>query len=162
MRERPPLPDSALMASLAAGWGVAAAAVQCLPVGDESNAWSFRAVADDGTPWYPKVRRGPVDPATVLVPAFLRDHGLVQVVAALPATDGNPWRPLDDFTLLVYPWVGGVPALERGLTDRQWVALGRFVADLHRTVLPADLAGTVARESFVPGEPGPCGCSTPA
>jgi hypothetical protein len=30
--------------------GAAAAAVQFLPVGDDSNAWSFRAVADDGTP----------------------------------------------------------------------------------------------------------------
>jgi len=155
MRERPPLPDHALVATLAAGWGVAAAAVQFLPVGDDSNAWSFRAVADGGTRWHLKVRRGPVDPATVLVPAFLRGHGLVQVVAAVPAADGDPWRPLGDFTLLVYPWVGGVPAPERGLTDRQWVDLGRFVAELHRTMLPADLAGTVTRESFVPWGAGP-------
>jgi spectinomycin phosphotransferase len=40
--------------------------------------------------------------------------------------------------------------MERGLTDRQWATLGRFVAGLHRTVLPAALAATVARESFVP------------
>jgi spectinomycin phosphotransferase len=150
MRERPPLPDPTLVAALATGWGVAATAVQFLPVGDDANAWSFRAVADDGTPWHLKVRRGPVDPATVLVPAFLRDRGLVQAVAAVAATDGDPWQPLDGFTLLVYPWVDGVPAMERGLTGRQWAALGRFVVDLHRTVLPASLAATVARESFVP------------
>jgi spectinomycin phosphotransferase len=156
MRERPPLPDSALMASLAAGWGVAAAAVEFLPVGDDSNAWSYRVVAADGSRRHLKVRRGPVDPATVLVPIALRDHGLEQVVAAVPASDGNPWRPLGgDFTLLVYPWVTGAPALEQGLTNRQWVALGRFVADLHRTMLPAALAATVARESFVPWGAGP-------
>jgi spectinomycin phosphotransferase len=155
MRERPPLPDSALVAALAAGWGVAAASVTFLPVGDDSNAWSFRVVADDGQPWYLKVRRGPVDPATLLVPGYLRDHGLEQVVAAAPATDGDPWRPLEGFTVLVYPWVEGVPATELGLTDRQWAALGRFVAELHRTVLPADLAATVARESFVPWGAGP-------
>ena len=38
MRERPPLPDSALVAALAEGWGVVAAAVEFLPVGDDSNA----------------------------------------------------------------------------------------------------------------------------
>src|SRR5688500_17753611 len=43
----------------------------------------------------------------------------------------------------------------RGLTDRQWAALGRFAADLHRTVLPADLAAMVTRESFVPWGAGP-------
>lgn len=50
----------------------------------------------------------------------------------------------------MYPWVDGVPAMELGLTDRQWVAHGRFVAALHRTGPPADLAAMVARESFVP------------
>jgi spectinomycin phosphotransferase len=150
MRDRPPLPDDALVAALASGWGVAAASVEFLPVGDDSRAWSYAAVADDGTRWFLKVRRGRVDPATVVVPMFLRDHGLEEVLAAVPATAGDPWRPLDGFTLLVYPWVDGVPAMGRGLTDRQWVALGRFVAALHRTVPPAALTATVTRESFVP------------
>jgi hypothetical protein len=57
--------------------------------------------------------------------------------------------------LLVYPWVDGVAAMGRGLTDRQWAALGRFAADLHRTVLPADLAAMVTREWFVPWGAGP-------
>jgi spectinomycin phosphotransferase len=150
MRERPPLPDDTLVAALAAGWGVAAASVEFLPVGDDAGAWSFRVVAGDGTRRFLKVRGGRVDPAAVLVPVFLRDHGLEPVVAAVPAAGGDPWRPLDGFTLLVYPWVDGVPAMELGLTDRQWVALGRFVAALHRTALPAPLAATVTRESFVP------------
>jgi spectinomycin phosphotransferase len=155
MRERPPLPDQALAAALAAGWGVAAAAVEFLPVGDDGRAWSYRVVAGDGTRRFLKVRRGAVDPAPVLVPMFLRDQGLEQVVAAVPAAEGDPWRPLDGFTLLVYPWVDGVPAMGLGLTDRQWVAHGRFVAALHRTGLPADLAARVARESFVPWGAGP-------
>jgi hypothetical protein len=79
-------------------------------------------------------------------------HGLGQpVVAAIPAAVGDPWRPLSGgFTLLVYPWVDGVPAMEPGLTDRQWAGLGGFVAGLHRSVLPAELATTVARETFAP------------
>ena len=94
MRERPPLPDRALVATLAAGWGVAAAAVQFLPVGDDSNAWSFRAVADGGTRWHLKVRRGPVDPATVLVPMALRDHGARPKLPSTSETgSARSWRP---------------------------------------------------------------------
>jgi Ser/Thr protein kinase RdoA (MazF antagonist) len=104
-----------------------AAAVEFLPVGDDSRAWSFRVVTGDGARWFVKVRRGRVDPATVLGPRFLRDRGLEQMVAAVPAADGDPSRPLDGFTLLLYPWVDGVPAMERGLTDRA-VRLGRVVA----------------------------------
>jgi hypothetical protein len=128
MRERPPLPDNALAAALAAGWGMAARAAEFLPVGDDAGAWPFRVIASDGIRWFLKVRRGPVDPAAVLVPRFLHDHGLEPVVAAVPAADGerDPWRPLDGFTLLVYPWVEGVVAMERRLTGRQWAGLGRF------------------------------------
>ena len=54
--------------------------------------------------------------------------GLEEVVAAVPAVDGEPWRPLGGFTVLLYPWVEGTPALERGLSDRQGTALGGFVA----------------------------------
>jgi spectinomycin phosphotransferase len=155
MRERPPLADRDLAAAVAAGWGVAAAAVEFLPVGDDARAWSFRVVTGDGGRRFLKVRRGPVDPAVVVVPRFLRDHSLAQVVAAIPAGDGSPWRRLGGFTLLLYPWVDGVPAMEQGLTGRQWAELGGFVAALHRARLPADLAATVARESFVPWGAGP-------
>ena len=72
---------------------MAAASVEFLPVGDDSNAWSFRVVAGDGGRWFLKVRRGLVDPATVLVPVFLRDHGLEQVVAAVSSTTGTARRP---------------------------------------------------------------------
>ena len=145
MRERPPLSDGALAATLADGWGVVAASLEFLPVGDDSRAWSFRVVADDARCWFLKVRRSPIDPAAVAVPGFLRDHGLDQVVAAVPARDGDPWRRLDGFTLLLYPWIDGVPAMERGLTGRQWAELGKFVAALHRTRLPAALAATGPR-----------------
>jgi spectinomycin phosphotransferase len=155
MRERPPLPDAALAATLAAGWGVAAASVEFLPLGDDSQAWSFRVVDADGGRWFCKIRRGPVDPAAVLVPEVLREQGLEQVVAAVPTLAGDPWRPLDGFTLLLYPWVEGTPAMEAGLSDGQWIALGRFVAALHRAKLPAALAATVTRESFVPWGAGP-------
>lgn len=134
MRERPPLPDNALAAALAAGWGGGGQGGRVPPGGDDAGAWSFRVIASDGIRWFLKVRRGRVDPAAGLVPRFLRDHGLEPVVAAVPAADGerDPWRPLDGFTLLVYPWVEGVVAMERRLTGRQWAGLGRFMAALHR------------------------------
>jgi hypothetical protein len=113
---------------------MAARAAEFLPVGDDAGAWSFRVIASDGIRWFLKVRRGPVDPAAVLVPRFRRDHGLEPVVAAVPTADGerDPWRPLDGFTLLAYPWVEGVVAMKRRLTGRQWAGRGRFMAALHR------------------------------
>src|SRR5829696_4011929 len=111
MRERPPLSDGALAATLADGWGVAAASVEFLPVGNDSRAWSFGVVAADGSRRFCKLRRGPVGPGPVRVPMFLREQGLEEVVAAAPTVDGEPWRPLAGFTLLLYPWVESRPAV---------------------------------------------------
>ena len=104
MRERPPLPDSALVAALAAGWG-----------------------------WRP------------FPPPW--------------ATRGGRWAPASP--CWCFPWVDGVPAMELGLTDRQWADLGGFVAGLHRSALPAELAATVARESFAPWGPSRPGARRP-
>ena len=84
MRERPPLSDGALAATLADGWGVAAASVEFLPVGNDSRAWSFGVVAADGSRRFCKLRRGPVGPGAVRVPMVLREQGLEEVVAAVP------------------------------------------------------------------------------
>ena len=85
---------------MTAGWDVAAASVEFLPVGDDARAWSFRVVTGDGGRRFLKVRRGPVDPAAVVVLRFLRDHGRTQLVTALAATVAResfvPWgaRPV--------------------------------------------------------------------
>jgi spectinomycin phosphotransferase len=150
VREPPRPTDGALAACLAAGWGMSAAAVELIPAGDDAHSWPYRVVADDGARWFLKLRLGPVDPATVLVPAYLHGQGLEQVVAAIPAVDGDPWRRLGGRTVLLYPWIDGVPATELGLTDRQWLGYGAFVRSLHHSPLPAALARSVARESFVP------------
>src|SRR5829696_5842342 len=84
MRERPPLSDGALAATLADGWGVAAASVEFLPVGNDSRAWSFGVVAADGSRRFCKLRRGPVGPGAVRVPMVLREQGLEEVMAAVP------------------------------------------------------------------------------
>ena len=102
MRERPPLPDNALAAALAAGWGMVARAVEFLPAAT------------------PAPGRSGSSPATASAGSS-RSGG-----------ERDPWRPLDGFTLLVYPWVEGVVAMERRLTGRQWAGLGRFRPALHR------------------------------
>jgi spectinomycin phosphotransferase len=108
--------------------GVTAASIEFLPVGDDSRAWSFAAVAGDGTRWFLKIRRGEVDPATVLVPMSLRDHGLEQVVAAVPAHRRQPVAAAGRLHAAGLPVGRRRPGDGAGLSDRQWAALGRFVA----------------------------------
>jgi spectinomycin phosphotransferase len=44
--------------------------------------------------------------------------------------------------------------MEHGMADRQWIEYGRLLQQVHRTVLPPDLARIMQRESFTPAGSG--------
>jgi spectinomycin phosphotransferase len=50
----------------------------------------------------------------------------------------------------VYPFVAGTGAWRIGLTDAQWLEYAEFLAALHRTDVPPELAAHVAQEAFDP------------
>jgi spectinomycin phosphotransferase len=149
MLERPALDDSTLVAALRDGYGLAIEHLTFIPLGNDSAAWTYHATASDATAWFVKVRRD-ARLAGILVPRFLRDDGLAEVVAARPPRNGEPWLDVGEWTVLVYPFVDAPRAMEAGMDERGWTRLGAFAARLHGTVLPPDLAAIVPREDFQP------------
>jgi spectinomycin phosphotransferase len=149
MLERPALDDSTLLAGLRQRYGLAIESLAFDPLGNDSAAWTYRAAAADGGIWFVKVRRDP-RPAGILVPRFLHDHGLPEVVAARPTQVGEPWLEIGPWSVLVYPFVEAPRAMDAGMDEGGWTHLGAFAARLHATVLPRDLAAIVPREDFRP------------
>ena len=149
MLERPALDDSTIVAALRDRYGLPVASLTFLPLGNDSAAWTYRATASDNSEWFVKVRRDP-RPAGILVPRFLRDHGLNEIVAARLTRDGEPWLEIGPWSLLVYPLVDAPSAMSAGLDQGGWRRLGAFAARLHATTLPPDLTAIVPREDFRP------------
>ena len=85
MREKPNLADAAITHCLREGYGLGVARLAFLPVGNDAAAWAYRADAQDGSAYFVKVKRGPVYASSVVVPHFLKEQGLLAVVAPLPA-----------------------------------------------------------------------------
>lgn len=93
MREPPDnLTEDALRACLRDRYGLSVADLTFLPLGYDSSAWVYRAQATDGATYFLKVRVSIENEAGLVVPRYLRDHGLAHVVAPLPATDGRSGR----------------------------------------------------------------------
>ena len=149
MLERPALDDATLVGALRDGYGLPVEHLAFVPLGNDSAAWTYQAAEPDGRAWFVKVRRDP-RPAGILVPRFLRDHGLTEVVAAVPTREGEPWLDVGPWSVLVYPHVGAPRAMDVGMDEGGWSRLGAFAARLHATTLPPDLAALVPREDFQP------------
>lgn len=150
MQEPPRLDVGAVLHCLRAEFGISAQTAEFLPLGNDSSAWVFRVLDADGTHFFVKTRLGAVNPASLLVPRVLSDYGIGHMAPPLPARSGQLWQPLDEFELIVYPYLDAQMAAHTGLTDDQWREFGATLRNIHAAPVPDALAVHLRRETFTP------------
>jgi len=150
MLERPDLQDEKIVACLRADYGLPAVQVTFLPLGADQNTAVYRVVAVDQTPYFLKLRRGGFEETSVTLPKFLRDQGIVQVIAPLENQAGQLWGRLDAFTVILYPFVEGRDAYEVGLSDGHFRQLGQALRRLHTLPVPRALRASLRHETYSP------------
>ena len=124
MLEKPNIQDEKIVACLRDYYGLTVAQVAFLPLGADANAAVYRVVAEDKTPYFLKLHSGSFDETAVLLPRFLHDQGIRQIIAPIPTTAGRLWGSLERFTVILYPFIDGKNGWEVELTDSQWIEFG--------------------------------------
>lgn len=150
MLEPPGLPEPQITDALRAGFGIEAAGLEFLPVGNDAGSWAYRVQDRAGRACFLKVRSPADDTRGADVPAYLQRHGVPGVLGPLPARTGAAWIPAGRFALALYPFVEGRPAAEAGLSAAQWREFGGIVRTIHETPVTPELTGLVSREVFRP------------
>ena len=148
MLEKPDLEDEQIVACLRAEYELAAVEVTFLPLGADQNTAVYRSVAEDGAYYFVKLRRGDFDETAVILPEFLSDQGVTQVISPLITISGQLWASLETFKVILYPFIQGHNGYEVALTDRHWYDLGAALKRIHTLALPPDLAGRIPRETY--------------
>lgn len=147
MLEKPAIADEALIACIRNGYGIPVTGIEFLPIGNDATAWVYRVDSDSSTHFL-KVKRGALYEPAVLVPRFLRDGGIEQIVAPLPARTQTLWTTLDEFTLILSPFIAGEIGGEVGLSDDQWIEHGATLKRIHTTRPSPELLARVPHETF--------------
>jgi len=151
MHEAPAnLSTETLGACLQSHYGLVATEVCFLPLGLDAAAWVYQARTADGASYFLKVRTGRLNEPGLLVPHYLKDHGVAGILAPIPTITGALWASTGDYALIVYPFIDGKAGMDQGLSDQQWVDCGAVLGRIHATVLDPELASTMRRESYVP------------
>ncbi|HEY7012184.1 MAG TPA: hypothetical protein VH480_05490, partial [Streptosporangiaceae bacterium] len=150
MLEPPDLPEGQITEVLQASFGIKAADLQFLTVGNDSGSWAYRVQDPSGRAYFLKVRAPAGDTRGADVPEYLQRHGVHGVLAPLPAGTGAAWIRAGRFALALYPFLDGRPAAEAGLSAGQWREFGAIVRTIHETPVSPELAGRVSREAFRP------------
>jgi spectinomycin phosphotransferase len=150
MLEKPDIPDERIIACLQAEYGLRMIQVAFLPLGGDLSTAVYRAVADDGTPYFCKLKRGIFDQVSVKLPKFLSDQDIAQIIPPLVTGTGGLWAELDDFRLILYPFVEGTSGYEVELSERQWTDFGTALKRVHTTSLPPALREKIRKERYSP------------
>jgi spectinomycin phosphotransferase len=143
------LQDAKIMDCLHEHYGRQIVEVAFLPSGDMHSA-VYRVATEDETAYFLKLRRANFAETSVTVPSFLSECGIRQIIAPIVTRSHQRWAHLDDFVVIVYPFVKGHTAFEVALTEDQWVDFGTALKRIHTAVVPPELSNRVPHETYSP------------
>lgn len=150
MIEKPALEDNKIIRCLHEGFGIAGIRMEFLPLGADNNTAVYRASSGDGSGFFVKLRRSEFDETAVALPRTLHDLGIQQVIAPMLSRSDLLWVQVEDYRLVVYPFVAGRDGYQTRPSDDQWIELGAALRQVHGLQLPGNFSAKIRREDFSP------------
>ena len=150
MLEKPDIEDEKIAACLRDEFGLISEGISFLALGADVNTAVYRCVGQDGKAYFVKLRRDNFDEMCVAIPKFLRDQGIRQIIAPIESKSGKLWTSLEDFRLILYPFIEGKDGYQIELSARQWLDFGLALKGIHNSKLPSALKGRLIRENYSP------------
>lgn len=150
MLEPPPLSEESIASSAEIDWGIDVAGVEFLESHPDSYSWACRVDAVSGGRFFLKLRNRAPDQSRLAVACYLAEHGVPEVVAALPTGQSQLSAQHDGHWLTLFPFIEGTLAGDSEMGEREWASYGSVVRRIHETRLPAELRRQLRHEDFRP------------
>lgn len=150
MTEKQPLPSQRIIDCLNTDYGIAVATLTRLSLGADMHASVYKAQVLDGTSYFLKLKHGHHHDISLTILALLQASGIQQIIPPIKTIDGRLAQHVDDFTLIVYPFIDGQDGFCYNLTDDQWVALGKVLKQVHEFDVPPSIKDRIRKETYSP------------
>jgi spectinomycin phosphotransferase len=150
MLEKPELKDEEIINCLRNEFGLSVENISFLPLGADRNTSVYHVVANDGTVYFVKLRRGDLNKASIMVPKYLSDQEIKWIIPSITTQNGQLWANIDPFKVILYPFIEGHNAFEEHLSYQQWIEFGTTLKQFHSANIPLAITGNIQREIFSP------------
>ncbi|HEX6107850.1 MAG TPA: aminoglycoside phosphotransferase family protein [Ktedonobacteraceae bacterium] len=151
MRKPPSIAEEQLRAYFQNQYDLYPITLEFLPLGLDYNAGVYRVMSEQGTAYLLKVTSRPLYEPRCLVPRYLNDQGITSVVAPVPTRSGALWTRVEEWTVIVYPFIDGDTS-RTGMTNEQWKEVGTIFQQIHQVMLPPEGFESLRKETFDPTE----------
>jgi spectinomycin phosphotransferase len=150
MIEKSPLAEQHIIDCLKINYGIEVATLTFLPLGADMDASVYKAQVHNQSSYFVKLKRGHHHDISAIIIALLRNAGIQHIIPIVKTIRGESTQCLDDFTVIVSPFIEGKDGFSRDLTDDQWYALGKVMRQIHEIDIPPSIQSMVRRESYSP------------
>lgn len=150
MTEKQSLSDQHIIDCLNTNYDIMVAALTFLPLGADMDASTYKAQTHDQSSYFVKLKRGHHNDIGAIIQLLLHDAGISQIISPIKTHDGQPTHHIDDFTLIVYPFIDGRDGFKHTLTNDQWITLGKALRQVHEFDLPPLIKNQIKQESYSP------------
>jgi spectinomycin phosphotransferase len=150
MREKPILQEERIIARLQLVYGLEVVLVDFLPLGADYDSAVYRVVTKESVPYFLKLRKDNFEETSLVVPQFLHEQGIRQVIPPRKTKVGHLWTKLEAYTCILYPFIPGRDGFKAALSNEQWIEFGAALNSIHRLNLPPDLQSRIPSDHFIP------------
>jgi len=150
MIEKQSISDQRIIDCLNTDYGIKIATLTFIPLGADMDAAVYKAQTYDQASYFVKLKRGCHHDIGAIIQLLLHDAGIQQIFSPVKTNHGQTTQYIDDFTLIVYPFVEGQDGFSRDLTNDQWIILGKALRQVHEFHLPPLIKDQIKQESYAP------------
>jgi spectinomycin phosphotransferase len=150
MLEKQPLSDQRIINYLNTYYGIEVVKLTFLPLGADMNASVYKADARDQLSYFVKLKLSPNHDISIAIVELLHNAGVQQIILPIKTIFGQSIQSIDDFNLIVYPFIEGLNGFSHTLTDEQWLMLGKALKQIHEIDIPVSIQYQLRRETYSP------------
>lgn len=148
MIEKQLLSDQRIIDCLHADYGISVAALTFIPLGADIDASVYKAETYDQSSYFVKIKRGFHHDIGTIIQLLLHNAGIQQIIPPIKTNHDQLTCQIDDFTIIVYPFIEGQDGFSHDLTNDQWITLGKALRQIHEFHLPPLIENQIKRENY--------------
>ena len=114
------------------------------------NASVYKAETQKQLPYFVKIKNGHSHDISIAIMELLHHAKIQQIISPIKTIHAQSTQRINDFTLIVYPFIEGQDGFSRSLTDEQWLILGKTLRQIHEIEVPSSLQRRIRRETYSP------------
>jgi spectinomycin phosphotransferase len=149
MLEKPNISNDLIISHLQKEYNLHVTDLTFLPLGADLGTAVYRVVAEDGSAYFLKLRKG-FEEITVTVPLFLKSQGIQEIIAPFETKSRQGWADFGEYKMILYPFIEGKNGFEMELTDHHRLTLGAALKGIHTAQVPSELKRLIPQEVFSP------------